>query len=240
MDRSEAIARRHLEHLGYHDIQYEPDGNVPPDFLVDGQIAVEVRRLNQHAERAGKAQGLEKVQFQLLPRIRRILDSFGPPTRGASWFVTFRFQRPVDWDSVRPRLEAWLTTFRDGLQSSRQEISFGSNFWISVVKASAPAESLYLLGGFMDRDAGGWLLSKMEQNIALCSAEKAKKVARVRGKYPLWWLVLVDQIGYGLTQYEREIFLGRPRINHDWDRLIVVNPLDPMWAFELPSSGLKR
>jgi len=54
-DPSETQARRYLEHLGCKDIVYEPDGNVPPDFVVDGRIGVEVRRLNQNEHTTGTA-----------------------------------------------------------------------------------------------------------------------------------------------------------------------------------------
>ncbi|MEZ4719401.1 MAG: hypothetical protein R2851_25450 [Caldilineaceae bacterium] len=33
---------------GFENVVYEPDGNIPPDFLVDERIAIEVRRLNQN------------------------------------------------------------------------------------------------------------------------------------------------------------------------------------------------
>ena len=48
MDESERIASEYLATLGFNDIQYEPDGNVPPDFVLNKTIAVEVRRLNQN------------------------------------------------------------------------------------------------------------------------------------------------------------------------------------------------
>jgi hypothetical protein len=35
MDASEELARRHLERIGVTCIEYEPDGNVPPDFVVN-------------------------------------------------------------------------------------------------------------------------------------------------------------------------------------------------------------
>jgi len=43
MDASEKLVAKYLAHRGYMDVIYEPDGNVPPDFLVNGCIAIEVR-----------------------------------------------------------------------------------------------------------------------------------------------------------------------------------------------------
>jgi hypothetical protein len=48
MNSKEKIAQNYLVSLGFKDIVFEPDGNIPPDFAVEGKIAVEVRRLNQN------------------------------------------------------------------------------------------------------------------------------------------------------------------------------------------------
>ena len=50
MDHTEEIANKHLlaRFPGENRINYEPDGNIPPDFLIDNNIAIEVRRLNEH------------------------------------------------------------------------------------------------------------------------------------------------------------------------------------------------
>jgi hypothetical protein len=48
MNREEKVAKTYLEKLGLGEVLFEPNGNVPPDFLINGRIAVEVRRLNQH------------------------------------------------------------------------------------------------------------------------------------------------------------------------------------------------
>jgi len=64
MDDSEIVVRQHLEHLGFKSIIYEPDGNIPPDFLVEGRIAVEVRRLNQnYVSGSGQLEGLETTRI---------------------------------------------------------------------------------------------------------------------------------------------------------------------------------
>lgn len=79
MDTSEQVAFDYLSSRGFISVVYEPDGNVPPDFLVDGRIAVEVRRLNQHEETPNGPRGLEDVAFPLEARMRRLVRSMGPP-----------------------------------------------------------------------------------------------------------------------------------------------------------------
>jgi len=40
MNREEKIAKVYLTSLGFKNVVFEPDGNFPPDFSVDGRIAV--------------------------------------------------------------------------------------------------------------------------------------------------------------------------------------------------------
>lgn len=58
MNKDERIAERYLKSLNIGEVAYEPDGKIPPDFLVNGCIAVEVRRLSEFAS---VGQGLESV-----------------------------------------------------------------------------------------------------------------------------------------------------------------------------------
>lgn len=44
----EIRARQYLQTLPHTKLEYEPLGNVTPDFLIDDTIAVEVRRLNRN------------------------------------------------------------------------------------------------------------------------------------------------------------------------------------------------
>jgi hypothetical protein len=60
MNASERLALAYLHGLDLGPVEFEPDGNIPPDFVVGGRIAVEVRRLNQqHVHADGTAQGFE-------------------------------------------------------------------------------------------------------------------------------------------------------------------------------------
>jgi len=95
MDESEQKAQIFLESLGYSNISPEPDGNIPPDLLVDKTIAVEVRRLNQNIIGETGYQGLEQVEIPLWMKMRKLLASFGPSSTGVSWFVSYRFRRPL-------------------------------------------------------------------------------------------------------------------------------------------------
>lgn len=102
MDDSEKTAKKYLEYLGFEGIVYEPDGNVPPDFLVNGRIAIEVRRLNQNEGNGSGFRGLEEIAIPLQMKIGKLLASLGPPKSGSSWFVHYTVRRPVPaWGVLR-------------------------------------------------------------------------------------------------------------------------------------------
>ncbi|MGA2217939.1 MAG: hypothetical protein ABSG51_07625 [Terracidiphilus sp.] len=226
MNDSEAQALRYLSSLGFAQVVYEPDGNVPPDFLVNGRVAVEVRRLNfNYVDEAGHVEGVENSQFALLRYMRRLLPTFGPPKAGQSWIVRFWFKRPLPpLDKLRRAIQVALSRFRDG-QLGDQEISISDQFTLYLFPCTVAFPNRFVLGGYVDRNAGGWVVSELEKNIQICVKEKTGKITRMRAKYPEWWLVLVDHIGFG----QKESL----NVRHEWDKVILINPLKPEEGYEV-------
>lgn len=235
MDATENLVEKYLKHRGYVDIVYEPDGNIPPDFLVDGHIAIEVRRLNQNHFVGMEAKGLEEVAISLWHKVKGLLASMGSPIKNESWFVHFRFSRPVEpWRSLEPKLRKGLDTFMSSLIQDRKIIAIGQGFEIEVYcRTSTPRSTMFVLSGCTDEESGGWLLGEMETNIRYCANEKARKISKVQSKYPQWWLALVDHIGYGLDDFDREMFRDQVSIVHTWDKIILIDPRDHRRWFEI-------
>jgi len=234
MDPTENIVLRHLKHLGYTNVIYEPDGNMPPDFLVDESIAIEVRRLNQNHVEGGNTKGLEEVAIPLSKRVEKLLGELGAPVGSESWFVFFRFSRPVEaWRILEPKLRKALNTFRDSNAKQPGCIVKANGFELDVFRASKPHATMFIIGGYSDEESGGWLLTEMDKNIRYCTSEKSRKITSVRTKYGKWWLALVDHIGYGLGDFDRKMFRDQVSIVHDWDKVIVIDPNNPTIWFEI-------
>jgi len=117
---------------------------------------------------------------------------------------------------------------------SRQIIATGTNFELEVFcRTSKPHSDMFVMAGCADEDSGGWLLAEMETNIRHCASEKEGKVAKVRSKYPEWWLSLVNHIGYGLDDFDREMFRDQVSITHTWDKILIIDPRDHTRWFEI-------
>ncbi len=236
MDRSETISKKFLESLGFENIVFEPDGNVPPDFLCDSKIAVEVRRLNQHHQLAnGKIKSLDETSIPLIQRLRNELKSFGPPTSDFSWFVIFHFNRPlVGWKILQPQIFEHLKAFQSSASKDNCTLTISPSFEIDLVRATNVVENYYFaFGGFSDGDSGGWLINEIERNLKIVIEEKTKKISKFRHKYSEWWLVLPDHIGYGLSEFDRNAFKEQVEIESIWDKIILIDPRDGDRTYEI-------
>lgn len=229
MDDSEHAAQEYLRSCGFQDPVYEPNGRVPPDFLVEGRIAVEVRRLNQMPDPKGP--GLEQIQRSLQTKVPLLLKGIGPSGARDSWFVFLRFKRPLPpWRKLRIRIGQELRAFaQDATRwiEDHHEIKIDKNFCIRLSRAGNAHSELFVFAGYSDFDASGFIVPKLEQNMSICIRQKTDAIAPFRPRYAEWWLMLVDHIAYAAIR-NRDLDLLRNRLHGlaDWDRVVLVSPID--------------
>jgi hypothetical protein len=237
MDKSEELAERYLTSLGLGEVVYEPDGNVPPDFAIAGAIAVEVRRLNQnHEAESGKPHGLEEIDIPLRHKIQKFLRAFAPSRNGECWYVGYDFKRPLEsWKELRPLLERALQEFHASPERQRTKVRLTRHFGIDFLPASIDHGSFFVLAANIDHDSGGWVMAELERNLRICIAEKEGKISSFRSRYREWWLVLEDRIDYAVDTEDRPRFKSEvmPRIEHTFDRIVLLDPRDFRRAFEV-------
>lgn len=198
MKKEEQIAKTYLEHIGYSFIDYEPDGNVPPDFVINGEIAVEVRRLNQHYMKGGVEQPLEELEYSLLARIRNLLNQYEGVEASHSVFVGVSFERPL---KASKDLLKKVKTVLDGHLShldQSKKVKVKQNLTLTFYPASKRHKSVFLIGASSDGDAGGFIVADLIAHLPMIVREKEGKVQPYFSKYKIWWLVLIDNISYAL------------------------------------------
>jgi hypothetical protein len=222
MKVDESIVEGYLNSLQIGAVVYEPDGKVPPDFLVAGRIAVEARRLNQHYEVEGSLRGLEQDTIPLRQRVENLLAEISHVNPG-TWYVTFRFRRPLaDWSSIRHKLKDALCAFLDQPPHQTWSIEITRGFTISIYAASLVEGRSFVIGGYIDGNAGGWGAEELVRSISAYMLEKTRKVAPHLGRYPEWWLVFVDYIGLesAAPDVRSQITRAEP-----WAKVLVLNPM---------------
>ena len=235
MDDCERMVFAFLSSLGIGPVVYEPDGNVPPDFLLAARIAVEARRLNEHEEVDGTARGLEVTAKPLHQAVVKALDQSGPPSGAKSWYVHYTVRRPLPpWKVVEKQLRSGVQEFRDRLDDPPGTIRLGRSLSLRFLPAGRTYERLLVLGSSSDHDAGGFLVAELTRNLEICIAEKARKVSRVRHRYSEWWLVFEDRIGYGALEDDDVAQLRAAlKTSSGFSKVVLVNPLDPRIGIEV-------
>ena len=235
MNDTEKSVYRYLTSHGFRDVVYEPDGKVPPDFLVDGRIAVEVRRLNEGEDTGRGHRGLEEVSKPLNALVIKALAAMGPPIDDASWFVFYTYRRPLPpWKTLDKNLRSLLMSVRERQNLDESDVRVASKLRLRFTRAGTVHPNLFVLGGSSDHDSGGFVVSEMAQNLRIYIAEKSRKVMDVKGKYSEWWLAFEDRIGYGaLDESDRKDLQEQVRVEPPWSKIIMVNPLNPTTGFEL-------
>ncbi|MFN7925947.1 MAG: hypothetical protein U0Q16_37965 [Bryobacteraceae bacterium] len=239
----ESIGLEYLAGAVSPNVVKHPDGSHnPPDFLVDGRIAVECRRLNQIVETGRGIEGIEMCASSIQRKIAEELSDW--PRRDTSWFVSVAFSRPSSgnlWDLIRDAFRRELESFaqdpRDGVV-----LQLHPNCEVTLLRASKAHEQFFVMGSYVDHDSGGWVMNELEKSLAVIVPEKLSKVERVRARYPEWWLLLVDRVSHAWIDPDEAALLARrlPALAN-WDRVIVVDPFPqaPRRAVQLwPIPGL--
>jgi hypothetical protein len=228
MDTAEAQIQKNLINR-YSDVIHEPDGNVSPDFLVNGTIAIEVRRLNQNY----RGQSLESFEIPLRQRIEKLLAKFGAAQSRQSYFVFFTYWLPLpNWKRLGPLIEAELQKVSSTGTCPDVEIELPgiSAFHLKFQKSDSDLGDAFVVGGWINHNSGGFVVSEMIENLTFVIEEKKNKV---HGRYPTWWLAVVDQIGYSLSDWNREEFKKyQPQIS-PFQKVLIVDPQDPTIFFEI-------
>lgn len=229
MRRSEEAVDRFLRGLEVGDVRFEPDGNVPPDFLVDERIAVEARRLNQNELLGNGYRGLEVKAATLQTVVAKVLKEQGPPPDDSSWFVFYSFSRPLpDWRQLERLLRGALADFKAQVENPPGELRVAPGCRLEFDRASQPHSSWFVPGGSVDHDAGGFTVAELITNLSICIEEKARKVEPYLSRYAEWWLAFEDTIAYGdLDDDELAELTKHVAVDHPFARVILVSPVEP-------------
>lgn len=234
MDAAEKIVEALLLQMGLSTVRHEPNGQGTfPDFGIENDLAIEVRRLNQNHEQNGVARGLEEDAIPLRQKIERMCRDFGEGD-STSWFVCYSFKRPLTpWKQLKPALERALRNFMGSPHPQGGLIFKDSTFKLEVVAASTRFESCFVLGSMLDLQAGGWVVAEFLRNVEHCIRVKTMRLQACSTKYRANWLVLVNVSGLRLDSDDRSTVTDRLRLPAEWNRVLIVGAGEKDEWFEL-------
>lgn len=228
MDLHEKLTDTYLKSLGFKDVLFEPEGKSKlPDFRIEGNIAVEVRRLNQNYFTKDKVRGLEESRIPLFRLIESSLRQLDSQYSGHSYWISVRFHRPIGKANTNKKvIIKALTDFLKKPISLPCDIKATDSISFHVFASQATDGKVFRFAGGADRESGGWVLSEFKKNFDHCIKAKTEKIKDHHKKYSSLWLVLVDQIAHGLTEDEKNEVKSMVSVNSSWDKVIILDSLN--------------
>ena len=245
-NKDERIAREWLKQQGHTNIEW-PDED-PPDFVVDGKYAVEVRRMNPIIEIDGQKKGEEELRIRLFDAVKRVLDSFGPPVNGKGFYVDGMY----DYSQLLlPQSKALGQEIKEALQPFHDEVLKPDQFSPCLLpsqlklkcgiclnlRRGCPKSSMFAL--WHVSDGKGWrVLSEVRKSLQHCIDEKCAKASRKEKDYPghEWWLLLVDRILgisiQSLSEPALESLHKEIQVHKPFSRVFVISPENLEWFHE--------
>jgi len=226
MNREEQVVFEHLKKSYGQNIVFEPEHNSTPDFSINSSIAVEVRRLNQHSFKSTKPEGLESLSFPLERAFKEVLSSLNYLYAGKSYWVFIFYKRSLDSNirQAKRDMKSALRKFLDiGIVNFPCEISVNSEIDFSIYESNPGNGRLFSVGGSVDSDGGGIVISVYVENIRHCINEKSSKIETRLEKYHEWWLYLVDCMEFGLSQKETSEVLKEIGSTGNFDKVVILS-----------------
>ena len=247
MDVRESHAEQWLQHQGYTDIRFEPEGDSQtPDFGVNGNdIAVEVRRLNWMF--GDENTGLESVEKPLERDIRAGLAAAEQPPPGYRGYVScdlYHTELPdknTVVDEVQKAANQYVNrlkaSIRHGqhLTHSINESTFGMKIEFITGTSSATNE-FKLMGVTAGIEETGFVLGDSIDNINRCIDEKTEKIRDKHNLYSEWWLILVEHnVHATMLREPDELQTVRNSLTDTsfWSRIIILSNLEGVPELDL-------
>ena len=226
----EQRAEKWLRFQGYSQIVFQV--NDPPDFLVDGRIAVEVTRLQPPHE-------TDDIPFERAAT--KVLDGFGPPSAYPG--VIF-----VTCDAPQPKLperrtfeqelkQALKGKLLQGTIANGERFSLNCGVAVSLYPSSRSDGLQFELTDSSIGASQGGFPSNLAENIVRCICKKSKRVKDQNREnlHGEWWLILLDYIEFTASKTSAELQQLRrdTKIREFWKRIIVVGAEDQRSYYEL-------
>lgn len=237
----ERRAHQWLKSQGYTDIRdLSVDGQDPPDFVVDGRVGVEVRRLNWMTDANTENQGIEEIEKPLERTISKILEDAGEPPGGYSVDVSCDLldtslpDTKVIRRQVGQAVDDYVKILDKALQSGKTSGSWGKRLKCRLdmhfQHFLTPGPGKFIL---IPVEAAahlrGWVVKDLIDNIRRCIADKTDKIKHKVHLYPEWWLVLVERDLYAPGNSDDSWITIRNGLGDTkpWSRIVVLSVIQP-------------
>ncbi len=206
MKKEEERAEEYLKSLDYNNIVYEPNQNETPDFCIDDNLAIEVRRLNKNYTLVdNKNMHIEKLEIPIVKNIKQIIENYKCENFNCSAYLSIILSQPRQIekkDTITNKIKKILT---EHVKFMEEEKEYKVSDYLSILfTPTKKKEKIYIIGS--SSLPFECTVSDLYANINLCINEKTTKILKNDRnnfiKYKEWWLILVDYVAYGMDNQD--------------------------------------
>lgn len=232
-DPTEKAARVLLQHLGYHDILFEPNGyKVPPDFCIEGNIGVEVTRLERHFQTERGLLPIESVEKPVEYLLKEWLISLPDHKLDCTVWVQLLFEREGGLD-LNPDKALLLkhieSATMEGDFMRRTQVNDKLEF--QLLKSARKGKFPYMV--HPSAGGSGYMIDEYRLNaLRKAIAHKSSKVDKIKDDYSALWLILEDRVAISVEVTglaELDLSAGK----HPFSRIILFSWQKPEEWIEL-------
>lgn len=219
MNKDEEIAKSYLNNLGFQKLEFEPNGNIPPDFSLNKKIGIEVRRLNKHFN----GESLEKIEFGEIRKIENFILKFNSnKTFKKTHSVSIYYLRPLRFKQIKKKIESCLNHYSENLNQNF-EYNIAENFSMSILEYTERFESDFEVMFWNDENKGGVVIKDLKSNITLALKEKEEKIVKYFNEFEEWWLILINHISPNIRNQELEVLKQEIPKSNLFKKIIILD-----------------
>lgn len=230
-NKDEYRAKKYLQTLEYSRVEYEPLGNVTPDFSLDKNIAVEVRRLNRNHIDGNNLLSVENLEIPLIKNIKRIISTFTYNSHSNSAYVSITLNKPLIIQNQKSIIRKVKKIFKKHRHNITQMRTYKVGKYLDITfTPTDKKENVYIYTGC--NGDSNWLIHEIHKNIQSVIDEKNKKIEKNYALYKEWWLLLVDSILYGFDEKDFEALQHAQLQKYRFSKVIILSPKGDFTTFE--------
>ncbi|QOY52412.1 hypothetical protein [Candidatus Sulfurimonas baltica] len=230
-NKDETRAKKYLQTLDYTKLEHEPLGNVTPDFLLDNEVAVEVRRLNRNHINGEKLISIENFEIHLIKKIKKIISTFKHTDYRNSAYISIILSKPLHVDSKDGVIKKTKKVLKKHTHKIHKKKSFKVSDYLEITFTPIKKKSVqYIFAGCNNDHL--WIVNELHKNIQLVIDEKDKKISKNFNLFDKWWLILVDSIIYGLDNDDFKA-LKKIKLNkRKFSKVLILSSKGKLKAFK--------
>lgn len=225
-------AKKYLQTLKYSQVEYEPLGNVTPDFLLDKKVAVEVRRINRNHIDGSNLVSIENLEIPLVKNIKKLINSFSSNPHISSAYVSITFTKALNIQHQKSIIRKVKKILKKHTHYISESKTYKIGKYLDITFTPTDKKTpIYIYTGCNGDSL--WLVHEIHKNIQAVIDEKDEKIEKNFAYYDEWWLLLVDSILYG---FDDEDFKELEKIKLEkrkFTKVIILSPKGEFKTFEL-------